>query len=72
MKIVNASMYKEYLEELRLKARRKVKLLQDKEVTISDEAQRLIDGIDQDETDYLFSKVIRTREARSHDRKIFT
>ena len=45
--------------QLRIKARAKVKLLKERELVICDEAEKLLEGIEDGETDHLYRRIIR-------------
>lgn len=70
MKVVNKPIFDQYVDELRMKARLKRKLLKEKEIIISEEAEQLLAHIDDDETGYLYSNIKRAGESRKHDREI--
>lgn len=59
---VNPPIFTTYVEEMKLRARHKVKLLKEKSIQISDEAEKLFKPIDEDETNYLYRQLIRKRE----------
>ena len=70
MKVVNPEYFDSHLQELKIRARRKVKLLKEKELTISNEAEQLLKNLDDDTTDHLYSKITRSRKERKHGEQI--
>ena len=67
LRVVNKTLFDQYLEELRFKSRQKVKLLREKDVIISEEAQKLLDDIGDDDTDFLYRRLTRQAEVAKHD-----
>jgi hypothetical protein len=59
LKIVNPRVFKQHMQELRITARNKLKLLKERDLVISAEAAQLLSELEEEETDHLYSKLKR-------------
>lgn len=64
---MNPVLFEQYLTELKMKARQKVRVLREQDVVISDEAQQILASIEEVDTSFLFRRLSRQGEVTEHD-----
>ena len=56
---MDKNIFGQYMEMLKVKARQRVTLLKEKNIAISEEAKKLLEAIDEEDTGHLFRKLTR-------------
>jgi len=66
--VIVPKAFEHLLQELNNEGRKKVKLLKDRELLITEEAEKLIKELEECDTYFLHSKLTRAREKRKHNK----